>query len=340
MPECLRIMCLLVIFAGLLQACSPIPSPNQVVVYTSVDQPFSEPILDRFEEETGIRVLAVYDVEAAKTTGLVNRLLAEKSRPQADVFWNSEILQTIRLQQEGALQAYHPPQAAAIPERFRDPSGYWTGNAARARVLIVNTKLIPEPTRIDSLEDLVDPAWPGSMVGIAYPLFGTTATHAAALYSLYGPQSAQEYFQRLAARDVQVVDGNAAVRDLVASGSLAFGLTDTDDACTALVGGAPVTLIFPDQRDIGTLVIPSTVALVAGAPHPAQGQALVDYLLKPKTEQALLDSGYSHVPLHSGLLADGRCVPATTIRSMDVDYMKVFQYFEGAQTDLREIFIR
>lgn len=77
MPDSFWILCLLFSFAGLLQACSPIPSPNQVVVYTSVDQPFSEPILDRFEEETGVRVLAVYDVEAAKTTGLVNRLIAE-----------------------------------------------------------------------------------------------------------------------------------------------------------------------------------------------------------------------------------------------------------------------
>ncbi len=64
---------------------------KEVVVYTSVDQIFSEPILTDFERETGIRVRAVYDVEASKTTGLVNRLLAEKDRPKADVFWNSEM---------------------------------------------------------------------------------------------------------------------------------------------------------------------------------------------------------------------------------------------------------
>lgn len=58
--------------------------PEQVVVvYTSVDQPFSEPILEQFEKTRGIRVLPVYDVEAAKTTGLVNRIIAEKNHPQA-----------------------------------------------------------------------------------------------------------------------------------------------------------------------------------------------------------------------------------------------------------------
>ena len=41
---------------------------SEVVIYTSVDQVYSEPVLDKFEEETGIKVKAVYDVETAMTT--------------------------------------------------------------------------------------------------------------------------------------------------------------------------------------------------------------------------------------------------------------------------------
>ena len=61
---------------------------REVVIYTSVDQVFSEPILNGFEKAKGIKVKAVYDVEASKTAGLVNRLIAEKDRPKCDVFWN------------------------------------------------------------------------------------------------------------------------------------------------------------------------------------------------------------------------------------------------------------
>jgi iron(III) transport system substrate-binding protein len=61
-----------------------------VIVYTSVDQVYSEPVFRAFEKERGVKVLPVYDVEATKTTGLVNRLIAEKARPQADVFWSVE----------------------------------------------------------------------------------------------------------------------------------------------------------------------------------------------------------------------------------------------------------
>ena len=65
-----------------------------VIVYTSQDQVFAEPILKEFTKQTGIKVRAVYDSEAVKTVGLANRLLAENNHPQCDVFWNNEELRT------------------------------------------------------------------------------------------------------------------------------------------------------------------------------------------------------------------------------------------------------
>ena len=61
-------------------------SKPTVVVYTSRDQLYAEPMLKAFERETGIQVQAIYDTGATKTVGLTNRLLAEKDHPQADVF--------------------------------------------------------------------------------------------------------------------------------------------------------------------------------------------------------------------------------------------------------------
>ena len=113
---------------------------NVVVVYTSADEPHSKPIFEFFTRETGIPVKAVYDAEASKTVGLVNRLIAEKRSPKADVFWNSEVSRTIVLKHKGILRKYASPSAADIPQGFKDPEGFWTGFAARARILI------PPPT--------------------------------------------------------------------------------------------------------------------------------------------------------------------------------------------------
>ena len=310
-----------------------------VIVYTSVDQHFSEPVLKRFEEETDIRVLAVYDVEAAKTTGLVNRLIAEKENPQADVFWNGEFAQTILLQHRGVLQPYHSPSAEGIPPVYRDPGGYWTGFGGRVRVILVNRDLVASEDTPRSIFDLLDPKWPRGDIGVAYPLFGTTSTHAAALYAALGPEQGRAFFETLRDRGARVVDGNSVVRDMVADGTLRAGLTDSDDACGAIERGAPVTIVLPDQDGLGTLVIPNTVALIANAPHPREARLMLDYLLSEGTEAELAAIGWSHASLR-GDVRGGACLNVSAIRGMDVSLAEVHGQLERAQRELREDFVR
>ncbi len=186
---------------------------QKVVVYTSLDKVFSQPVLEAFEKETGIKALAVYDSEATKTTGLVNRLIAEKDNPRADVFWNSETGRTIVLKQKGILAKYISSSAVDIPDTFKDTDGYWTGFAARCRILIYNTDLLKEQELPKSIFELTEPKWKDK-VALAYPLFGTTATHVAALYTHMGEGKAKQYFDSLKANGVMIVDGNASARNL------------------------------------------------------------------------------------------------------------------------------
>lgn len=312
---------------------------RQVVVYTAHDEIFSRPILDRFEEQSGIEVLAVYDTEASKTTGLVNRLLAESDRPRADVFWNNEVAQTIRLKQEGMLQPYESPQREAFPAVFRDPEGYWTGFGARARVLIYNTNLINEPPT--GIMDLLDPKWRGR-VCIARPLFGTTATHGAALFALWGADEAKDFFEALLQNDVAILPGNSTVRDLVARGEYAFGLTDTDDANGAVLDGFPVEWVFPDQAEdgLGTLLIPNTVALIDGAPHPDEARQLIDFLLSAETEEALAQSRALQIPLHKDAQAPQNVPKIDQIRTMDVTFAEIAAAMPESTTFFETSFVQ
>jgi iron(III) transport system substrate-binding protein len=312
-----------------------------VVVYTSVDQVYSEPVFHDFENRTGITVLPVYDVEAAKTTGLVNRLIAEKTRPQADVFWSGEFGQTILLKNESVLVPYTSPSAADIPAHFKDADNYWTGFGGRARVFIINTDKLTPDQYPHSINDMLDSRYPGNTVGIAYPMFGTAATHAAALYSYLGKEKARDFFSNMSQRQVRVVDGNSVVRDLVANGQLSFGLTDTDDACSAVEKGNHVAIIVPDQEpgEMGALVIPNTVAMIAGAPHPAEAKTFIDYVLDSKTENSLVSSGWIQIPSRD-VPAKTACMNITGIKAMDISYQDVYTGIPATQKDLIEIFIR
>ncbi|MCA9201358.1 MAG: extracellular solute-binding protein, partial [Planctomycetales bacterium] len=173
--------------------------------------------------------------------------MAERSRPRCDVFWNNEILNTLRLEKAGLLDVYTSPEAAHYPQQFVSPSGAWHGLAARARVLIVNTEVVAAADAPDSIDDLLDPRWKGR-IGVAKPLFGTTATHAACLFAAWGDDKAKDFFRRLKANEVQVLSGNKQVAQAVSAGRLAFGLTDTDDAYIEReIRKSPVSIVFPDQ---------------------------------------------------------------------------------------------
>jgi iron(III) transport system substrate-binding protein len=322
-------------------SCAPQSRSPQVVVYTSVDQVYAEPILKAFEAQSGIQVKAVYDIEATKTTGLVNRVLAEKNRPQADVFWSNEFAQTLLLKEKGVLAAYKPKNADGIPPTLADAEGYWTGFGGRARVLLINTGRIDPSQAPRSLLDLALGTPPANQVGISLPMFGTAATHAAALYAAIGSEKAGAFYRHLAASEVRLLDGNSVVRDLVVNGELTIGMTDTDDACVAIKDGAPVQMVFLDQEagGMGTLLIPNTIALIQGAPHLAQAKQLLEYLVSPETEENLVQAGSIQVSTRPIRVKNPCPIPAD-VHWMEVNYEKIYQSLLPAQEELRQVFVQ
>ncbi len=307
---------------------------GEVVIYTSVDQVYAEPLFREFERETGIRVVAVFDTEETKSTGVLNRLIAEGDNPRADLFWSGDPVRPFLLIGRGLSAPYVPANAAAIPATFRDAEGSWTGTAARARVLLVNRERLagrPMPTRLD---DLADPRWKGN-VAIANPLFGTTTMHAAALFATRGEAEARRFFEALKANDVRVAGSNGEVRRLVVSGEVAFGLTDTDDAYEAVKDGAPVEIVYPDQDGAGALVMPTSVILIRGGPNPGTARQLADFLVSPEAERMMAASA-AHMPLHSGVATPANVGRIENIRAMEVDYGEVASTMERIQPWLRE----
>src|SRR5258706_12045547 len=109
----------------LLTGCNRSSPGKEVVLYASIDEPVARPIIDAFTQSTGIKVILKTDTEASKTAGLVERLRAEKSNPQADVFWNNEPFHTINLAERGRLAAYESPASKCVLERCKEPARRW-----------------------------------------------------------------------------------------------------------------------------------------------------------------------------------------------------------------------
>ena len=309
---------------------------NEVTIYVSTDRVFSEPVLRAYEQKTGVKVNVVYDTEETKSTGLANKLLAEKSNPQADVFWSNEPVRTLVLKKRAVLAAYQSPNAAAIPAAFKDPEHFWTGFSARLRVIVYNTNLVKAEDAPKSIFDLTDPQWKGQ-IAIADPRFGSTSFHVAALYAEVGDERADEFFRRLKANDVKIAPGNSVVRDMVARGEVKMGLTDTDDVNVALEDRQPVAMVLPDLDRLGVPVMPNMVSLIAGAPHSEAGKKLIDYLLSPEVEQMLAQSEAVHIPLRNGVEPPKNIPPLNSFRPMTLDYGKAADRVEDVTRRLQPL---
>jgi len=301
----LRLFCLgacVLLFAG----CRP-AATREVVVYASQDQVYAEPILNEFSRATGVKVRAVYDSEAVKTVGLANRLLREASNPQCDVFWNNEELRTRQLAARGVLRE----------------TNAWARIGYRSRHIVINTNRIDLSRAPRTLAALTNAEWRGK-VALAYPLFGTTATHFLALRQHWGAQQWEMWCRALQANKPFLLEGNSVVVNFVGRGEAWIGLTDSDDVAAGIRSGLPIASL-PLVEEL--LLIPNTVAIIRGTGNQEAAELLSQFLQQPSTVQRLTTAG----------ALEG---PQPPRHSLVVDWPQLLNDLDSATETLRGIFVR
>ena len=283
--------------------------PSALTVYASQDQVYAEPLLRRFTERTGIPVQAIYDSEAVKTVGLANRLLAERNRPLADVFWSNEEFRTRQLAAAGV---------------FRETNG-WASFGQRSRQWVVHTQWLAQLPSIipTSLLEITNSHWRGK-VALASPLFGSTATHFCVLRQRWGDAAWKRWCEALSRNQPIITEGNSMVVRLIARGQALIGLTDSDDIAAGQREGQPVGGV---PLGLEGWQMPNTVGVIRGARRSRQAQELMDYLRSPET---------SHM-LEAAAALEPRTPSAAT--QTPVDWEALLRELPSTTSFLRSIFL-
>jgi iron(III) transport system substrate-binding protein len=301
---------------------------DTVIVYTSVDEVLSAPVLEKIAQSTGLDVRPVFDSEATKTTGLYLRLLQERENPRADVFWNSEFSRTLLLEREGLLESVEIENAETMPPQYCDSDKTWTGLSLRARVLCYNNERLSAAEVPTSASALLNSQWKGK-VAWADPRFGTTATHCGALLALLGEQRFQTEILPWKSFFHQV-RSNGEVARLVAEGVFPLGLTDTDDVWRLKLEGDPIDAVPFDREGHGTLLIPNTVAILKGCPHPEAAKRFVQALLAPGVEEVLAFSTSRQIPARPGVPMPEDLKGFGKVKTLEVGYEAIAQSVDQA----------
>jgi iron(III) transport system substrate-binding protein len=290
------------------------PLEGDLVVYSGRREPLLQPVIEAFEEETGIDVSVKYGA----TNELGNALVEEKGNPRADVFVGTDAASAESLRSQEVFASFDDPALEAIDAAYRAPDGSWVGISGRARVIIYNTELVEEADLPQSIFDVTDQKWDGQ-IAIPSTTNGSFTAWVSSIRVLEGDEAARDLLQGLKDNGAVAVGDHTAVRQAVGRGEFALGLVNHYYYQLEKDAGSPVGVIYTDQGDgeIGVLLNVAAASIVEGGPHSENAQAFMRYLLSPEAQELFAALNFEY-PLIPGI-EDRADYKRGTFKESDVD---------------------
>lgn len=243
-------------------------------------------VLDAFSEDTGIE--APNDPKNSGQT--IAALQAEAAAPVADTAYYG-IVFGYQAEEEGLVEPYVPAHADEVPDALKDPEGAWTTVHQGAVAFLVNTDELGDAEVPRCWEDLTDPAYEG-IVGYLDPTQAAVGYSVLAAANLALGGDLEDWDPGIvwaqAMRDNGVVNPAQTATSAVQQGEIPILIdADFNGYQLAEVEGAPIEVVYPCE---GSLAIPYVMSLVAGAPHPENGKALIDFALSDEGQSLFAES--------------------------------------------------
>lgn len=243
---------------------------QSVTLYTAGPAGLAKGMAAAFTAQTGIKV----DVYQATSGAVLARLEAEKSQPRADVVVLASWGEGLAVRARGLVQSYSSPEAKKLRPAWVDGGLIAQGGAGLAVVL--NTEQVKREQYPKSWFDLTAPQWRGSVTMPDPTLSGSAAEFLAIFVQVYG-QKAWKLFQDLAQNGMLVPGPNKAALTPVLSGAKKATISGVDYISYGQIAkGEKLTVLYPTE---GTVVALRPMFVQEGAPHPQEGQKLVDFML-------------------------------------------------------------
>lgn len=268
---------------------------GELTVYSGRSEDLIGPLLDDFEEETGIDVEVLYGDSA----DLAVQIDTEGDRSPADVFISQSPGAVGFLDSAGRLTELPADALDLVDERFRGADGDWVGLTGRVRVVVYNTEAVDETELPDSVFDLVEPQYAGR-VGVA-PTNGSFQDFVTGMRELVGDDETLEWLEALAANDVRTYPNNDSIRQAAERGEVDFGLINhyyNERAKVEDPGVVTENHLFV-ANDPGTMILVTAAAILDSAEATDEAERLVTFLLSSDAQQFFAEETLEY-PLASG----------------------------------------
>jgi len=300
-------------------------------VYSGRNEELVGPIIERFEEESGVEV----EVRYGDTAELAATILEEGENSPADVYFAQDPGALGAVADRGRFAELPQEVLDLVPEEFRSPNGEWVGISGRARVVAYNTEALSEEDLPSSILDFTDPQWQGR-IGWA-PTNGSFQAFVTALRAIEGEETARQWLEGIQANDPLVYENNTAIVQGVAAGEVDVGFVNHYYVARAMEERGEdfgARNYYLEGGDPGSLVIVAGAGILNTADNPEAAESFIEYMLSEEAQQYFTDETKEY-PLVEGVQPPEGLVPLSEIETPEID-LGDLDDLEGTLDLLRE----
>ena len=307
-------------------------SPGSLVVYSGRSESLVGPIIEQFQEATGIEVSTKF----GDTGAIAATILEEGGNSPADVFFAQDPGGLGAVAQEGMFSVLPADVTSLVPSWAQSPAGLWFGISGRARTLVYNTESLTEDDLPASIFDLTDPKWKGRL-GWA-PTNGSFQAMVTAMRVLWGEQTTTEWLEGIKANEPGIYPKNTPQVAAAAAGEIDVGLVnhyylhrflqEEGDAFGA-------RNYHPTEGGPGSLVLVAGAGILKTSQNRENAEKFLKFMLSTVGQQYFAGQTYEY-PLVEGVKTNRLLTPLEDINKPKVD-MADLADLEGTQRLLREL---
>lgn len=273
-------------------------SDQVITIYSSRNEQLIKPLLDKYTEETGVKIELVTD----KTGPLMARLQAEGKNTPADVLLTVDAGNLWQAAEQGLLQ----PVSSAIlesniPAKYRDPKGQWTGLSLRARTVFYDPSKV-DASQLSTYADLADPKWKGKLCLRTSNSVYNQSLVASMMENLGAEKTEQVIRGWVANLATDVFSDDTSLLEAIAAGQCEVGIANSyyygrifDEK-----PDFPVQIFWPNQDTTGTHVNISGAGVIADSDNPDGALKLMEWL-SSDAAQGIYASSDKEFPIKEGV---------------------------------------
>ena len=306
--------------------------PGTLVVYSGRSESLVAPIIERFEEETGIEVAVKY----GKSGEIAATLLEEGDHSPADVFFSQDPAGLGEVANAEMLDSLPTHLTEKVPAWARSPKGEWVGISGRARVVVYNTDNL-NPDRMPArMEDFTKPEWKGR-IGWA-PTNGSFQAMVTAMRVAWGEEKTREWLLGIQANEPKVYPNNTPAVSAAEAGEVDVGFVNHYYLYRFLAEeGEKFGARNHHVADGG----PGGIILVAGggilksSTNKENAERFFNFMLSDVAQRYFAGQTYEY-PLIKGIETNRLLTPLDEINNPNID-MASLDDLAGTQAMLRDL---